>query len=162
MQCSICLDDLDASGPTLACGHRFHAACLARLAGANGTTPTRRGALTACPNCRTTSRVAPMTSAAFSVGDRVLALWGHKWFPGDVYNYDQFTSMSSSQLRSAMQSRGVGRGAYDTPVDFRRKLRAYEAKRPREEDDERPGTARPRRVPRGEEAACGTEVPLSD
>ena len=85
MQCSICLDDLDASGPTLACGHRFHASCLARLAGANGTTPTRRGALTACPNCRTTSRVAPMTSAAFSVGDRVLALWGHKWFPGDVY-----------------------------------------------------------------------------
>ncbi len=84
-QCSICLDDLDASGPTLACGHRFHASCLARLAGANGTAPTRRGALTACPNCRTTSRVAPMTSAAFSVGDRVLALWGHKWFPGDVY-----------------------------------------------------------------------------
>ena len=34
-QCSICLDDLDASGPTLACGHRFHASCLARLAGAN-------------------------------------------------------------------------------------------------------------------------------
>ena len=43
-QCSICLDDLEG-GPTLACGHRFHAACLARLAGANGTTPTRRGAL---------------------------------------------------------------------------------------------------------------------
>ncbi len=41
MQCSICLDDLEG-GPTLACGHRFHAACLARLAGANGTTPTRR------------------------------------------------------------------------------------------------------------------------
>jgi hypothetical protein len=84
MQCSICLDDLEG-GPTLACGHRFHAACLARLAGANGTTPTRRGTLTACPNCRTTSRVAPVTSASFSVGDRVLALWGHKWFPGDVY-----------------------------------------------------------------------------
>ena len=57
MQCSICLDDLEG-GPTLACGHRFHAACLAGLAGANGTTPTRRGALTACPNCRTVSRVA--------------------------------------------------------------------------------------------------------
>ena len=48
MQCSICLDDLEG-GPTLACGHRFHASCLARLAGANGTTPTRRGALTTCP-----------------------------------------------------------------------------------------------------------------
>ena len=45
-QCSICLDNIDSTGPTLACGHRFHAACLARLAGANGTTPTRRGALT--------------------------------------------------------------------------------------------------------------------
>jgi len=63
MQCSICLDDLEG-GPTLACGHRFHAACLARLAGANGTTPTRRGALTACPNCRTVSRVALTPVAA--------------------------------------------------------------------------------------------------
>ena len=44
---------------------------------------------------------------------------------------DQFAAMSSSQLRSAMQSSGIGRGPYDTPVDFRRKLRAYEAKRPR-------------------------------
>ena len=85
-QCSICLDALDGGVAALACGHRFHAACLARLAGATGTSSTRRGALTACPNCRTTSRVAPAaTSAAFSVGDRVLALWGHKWFPGDVY-----------------------------------------------------------------------------
>ena len=83
--CSICLDALDGGVAALACGHRFHAACLARLAGATGTSSTRRGALTACPNCRTTSRVAPVTSAAFSVGDRVLALWGHKWFPGDVY-----------------------------------------------------------------------------
>ena len=29
-QCSICLDDLEG-GPTLACGHRFHAVCFARL-----------------------------------------------------------------------------------------------------------------------------------
>ena len=70
-QCSICLDDLDGSGPTLACGHRFHASCLARLAGANGTTPTRRGALTACPNCRVVSRVALTPVATFGVGDRV-------------------------------------------------------------------------------------------
>ena len=73
-QCSICLDDL-RDGPTLACGHRFHAACLARLAGANGTTPTRRGALTTCPNCRTVSRVALMPVAAFGLGDRVEALY---------------------------------------------------------------------------------------
>ena len=83
MQCSICLDDLEG-GPTLACGHRFHAACLARLAGATGTSSTRRGALTACPNCRTTSRVAPYKPAAFAVGDRVSALWGYKWYPGVV------------------------------------------------------------------------------
>ena len=83
-QCSICLDDLDASGPTLACGHGFHASCLARLAGANGTAPTRRGALTTCPNCRTVSRVALTPVAAFGVGDRVEALWGQKWYPGEV------------------------------------------------------------------------------
>ena len=83
MQCSICLDDLEG-GPTLACGHRFHAACLARLAGANGTTPTRRGALTTCPNCRTVSRVALTPVAAFGVGDRVDALWGQRWYPGVV------------------------------------------------------------------------------
>ena len=86
-QCSICLDALDGGAVALACGHRFHGACLAQCAAAVGTaaTTSRRGTLTACPNCRTTSRVAPVTSAAFSVGDRVLALWGHKWFPGDVY-----------------------------------------------------------------------------
>ena len=88
MDCSICLDALDSGVVALPCGHRFHAACLAQCAAAVGTaaTTSRRGTLTACPNCRTTSRVAPAaTSAAFSVGDRVLALWGHKWFPGDVY-----------------------------------------------------------------------------
>ena len=86
-QCSICLDALDGGVAALACGHRFHAACLASMAGAVGTasSTSRRGTLTACPNCRTTSRVAPVTSAAHRVGDKVLALWGHKWFPGDVY-----------------------------------------------------------------------------
>ena len=74
-QCSICLDNIDSTGPTLACGHRFHASCLARLAGANGTTPTRRGALTACPNCRVVSRVALTPVATFGVGDRVDALF---------------------------------------------------------------------------------------
>mmetsp|Transcript_1317 Transcript_1317/g.3050 ORF Transcript_1317/g.3050 Transcript_1317/m.3050 type:complete len:334 (+) Transcript_1317:130-1131(+) len=84
-QCSICLEALDGGVAALACGHRFHAACLARLAGATGTSSTRRGALTACPNCRTTSRVAPYKPAAYAVGDRVSALWGYKWYPGDVY-----------------------------------------------------------------------------
>ena len=45
-----------------------------------------------------------------------------------------------------MQARGIGRGAYDTPVDCRRKLRAFEAKRPRPEaefdDDEAPAVGR--------------------
>ena len=85
-QCSICLEALDGGVVALAaCGHRFHAACLAQMAGAVGTATTRRGSLTACPNCRTVSRVDPvMPVAAFSIGDRVLALWGHKWFPGVV------------------------------------------------------------------------------
>ena len=85
-QCSICLEALDGGVVALAaCGHRFHAACLAQMAGAVGTATTRRGALTACPNCRTVSRVDPvMPVAAFSIGDRVSALWGHKWFPGIV------------------------------------------------------------------------------
>ena len=84
--CSICLDALDGGAVALACGHRFHAACLAQCAAAVGTaaTTSRRGTLTACPNCRTTSRVVPATSAAHRVGERVLALWGHKWFPGVV------------------------------------------------------------------------------
>ena len=38
---------------------------------------------------------------------------------------DEFSGLSSSQLREAMQSRGIGRGAYDTPQDFLRKLRAH-------------------------------------
>ena len=31
--CSICLDSLDGGVAALACGHRFHAACLASMAG---------------------------------------------------------------------------------------------------------------------------------
>ena len=55
-QCSICLESLDGGVVALAaCGHRFHAACLAQMAGAVGTATTRRGSLTACPNCRTVS-----------------------------------------------------------------------------------------------------------
>ena len=84
-KCSICLEDVEYSVPALACGHRFHAACLAQMAGAVGTATTRRGSLTACPNCRTVSRVDPvMPVAAFSIGDRVSALWDHKWFPAVV------------------------------------------------------------------------------
>ena len=73
-QCSICLEGLD-NDVTLACGHRFHAACLAQMASAVGTAATRRGALTSCPNCRAVSRVALVSTpiAAFSVGDRVSA-----------------------------------------------------------------------------------------
>ena len=66
MQCSICLDDLEG-GPTLVCGHRFHASCLARLAGANGTTPTRRGALTTCPQTVNFPGEAPLASALASL-----------------------------------------------------------------------------------------------
>lgn len=89
MECSICLEEISESDSVaLVCGHRFHAACLAQMAGAVGTaaTTSRRGTLTACPNCRKVSRVAPLAPvvAAFGVGDRVHAMWGHKWFPGVV------------------------------------------------------------------------------
>lgn len=86
-QCSICLDEVATSVPALACGHRFHAACLARFAGAVGTpsSTSRRGILAACPNCRTVSRVSIVAPVeTHSVGDRVSALWGHQWFPGVI------------------------------------------------------------------------------
>ena len=38
--------------------------------------------------------------------------------------------MNTKQLKEAMKARGVGRGAYDTPADFRRKLRAHKAEKP--------------------------------
>ena len=82
--CSICLEAAEGSGTlALPCGHRFHAACLAQVAGLR--TPTRRGTVVACPNCRKRSLVAPFApAAAFGVGDAVLALWGHRWYPGVV------------------------------------------------------------------------------
>ena len=52
--------------------------------GRHASSTSRRGTLTACPNCRTVSRVAPDEAAAYDVGDRVLALWGYKWYPGVV------------------------------------------------------------------------------
>ena len=42
---------------------------------------------------------------------------------------DEFSGLSSSQLREAMQKRGIGRGAYDTPQDFLRKLRTHTKRR---------------------------------
>ena len=76
-QCSICLDDVAPSVPALACGHRFHAACLAQMASAVGTAArtSRRGTLTACPNCRTVSRVsivAPVRIFLKTEDDRAL------------------------------------------------------------------------------------------
>ena len=84
-KCPICLEDLDAASPVLSCGHRCHASCLGQLAEANGSAPTRRGLVIACPSCRQKSRVAaPTPVAAFGVGDAVQALWGHRWYPGVV------------------------------------------------------------------------------
>ena len=54
--------------------------------------------------------------------------------------YDEFSGLSTSKLHQAMQARGIGCGAYDGPVDFRRKLRAYEAKRQRAETMSSPAT----------------------
>ena len=84
-KCPICLEDLDAASPVLSCGHRCHASCLGQLAEANGSAPTRRGLVIACPSCRQKSRVAAQTPvAAFDAGDVVYALWGHRWYPGVV------------------------------------------------------------------------------
>ena len=59
-QCPICLEDLD-DAPALACGHKFHAACVQELAAAawaNGATRTRaRGTAVQCPLCRAQSHV---------------------------------------------------------------------------------------------------------
>ena len=45
-ECPVCLEYLNDSCPVLPCGHRFHAACVAEVAGANG------GSKIACPACR--------------------------------------------------------------------------------------------------------------
>ena len=59
-KCPICLEDLDAS-PALACGHKFHAACMRELAGAawgNGNAPrTRGGTHVRCPLCQKQMRI---------------------------------------------------------------------------------------------------------
>ena len=59
-QCPICLEDLD-DAPALACGHRFHAACVQELAAtawANGARRSRaRGTAVQCPLCREQSYV---------------------------------------------------------------------------------------------------------
>ena len=53
-ECPVCLEYLNDSCPVLPCGHRFHAACVAEVAGANG------GSKIACPACRQEfSRVGP-------------------------------------------------------------------------------------------------------
>ena len=84
-QCSICLEAAEGSSTVaLPCGHRFHAACLGQVAGLR--TPTRRGTVVACPNCRKRSLVAPFApAAAFGVGvARLSRAPGHRWFPGVV------------------------------------------------------------------------------
>ena len=59
--CAICLEDLDDASPALACGHKFHAACMRELADAawgDGNAPrTRRGTHVRCPLCREQSQI---------------------------------------------------------------------------------------------------------
>ena len=60
-ECPICLEELDDASPSLACDHRFHAACLQELAAAawaGGAARTRaRGTAVLCPCCRGQSYV---------------------------------------------------------------------------------------------------------
>ena len=60
-ECPICLEELDDASPSLACDHRFHAACLQELvakAWADGAARTRaRGTAVLCPCCRGQSYV---------------------------------------------------------------------------------------------------------
>ena len=59
-RCPICLEDLD-DAPALACGHKFHAACVQELAAAawaDGARRSRdRGTAVLCPLCRAQSYV---------------------------------------------------------------------------------------------------------
>ena len=52
-ECAICLDLLDDASPALACGHRFHAACVNELAACGDGNST----LVECPLCREQSRI---------------------------------------------------------------------------------------------------------
>ena len=61
---------------------------------------------------------------------RVLALERDAKDDADEEKGDEFSGMNTKQLKEAMKARGVGRGAYDTPADFRRKLRAHKAEKP--------------------------------
>ena len=60
-ECPICLEELDDASPSLACGHRFHEACVRQLvakAWADGAKRTRgRGTAVPCPCCRGQSYV---------------------------------------------------------------------------------------------------------
>ena len=60
-ECAICLEDLDDASPALACGHKFHAACMRQLADAawgDGNAPrTRGGTHVRCPLCQKQMRI---------------------------------------------------------------------------------------------------------
>ena len=60
-ECAICLEDLDDASPALACGHKFHAACMRQLADAawgDGNAPrTRGGTHVRCPLCQKQTRI---------------------------------------------------------------------------------------------------------
>ena len=60
-ECAICLEDLDDASPALACGHKFHEACMRKLADAawgEGNAPrTRRGTHVRCPLCQKQMRI---------------------------------------------------------------------------------------------------------
>ena len=60
-ECAICLEDLDDASPALACGHKFHAACMRQLADAawgDGNAPRTRGGIhVRCPLCQRQSRI---------------------------------------------------------------------------------------------------------
>ena len=61
----------------------------------------------------------------------------------DDEDMDEFSGLKTSQLREAMQRRGIPRSSYDTPEDFRRKLRAHKTgespRRPPSEAAPKPG-----------------------
>ena len=86
--CTICQAPLGANATALPCGHCFHASCLARLADNRGATTRRRGVLTACPNCRSSSNLNAgelRTQVVFEVGTAVEARYGtDSWYLGMV------------------------------------------------------------------------------
>ena len=111
-QCSICLESMEDGGGVvaLACNHRFHAACLTQMAGAvGGTATTRRGSLTACPNCtKAEAGAAPRKRAKWVEGAYQKS--NGKWANNVMFPGREFDDLDA--YRAAKKQRAARRDEY--------------------------------------------------